>query len=235
MKKWPFFAIILPSMARYGSETSFLLIFSARDDLVKVSCKSDARKCQNQVTLLTLTCWVKGTSPFTWTWIPSLPHISTDCIFFHKWHLTAHPTAHTWRISGAPTNFSGGPTATVWLDSEQPSPMSFSHTMPRGILKICLSHLLSNQAARTYWNKYWSSTRLLTAIRGSQMFIYSHVYLRVLLPTGLCQIFRNSKICTGYLIKVANRVLKAFWEPKFLVLSGPNWLQNLVSQHHLHF
>ena len=28
----------------------FLLICSARDDLVKVSCKSDARKCQNQVT-----------------------------------------------------------------------------------------------------------------------------------------------------------------------------------------
>ena len=50
MKKWPFFAIILPWMARYGSETSFLLIFSARDDLVKVSWKSDARKCQNQLT-----------------------------------------------------------------------------------------------------------------------------------------------------------------------------------------
>ena len=58
------FAIILPWMASYGHETSFLLIFSARDDLVKVSCKSDARKCQNQVTLLTLTSWVKGTSPF---------------------------------------------------------------------------------------------------------------------------------------------------------------------------
>ena len=65
MKKWPFFAIILPWMASYGSETSFLLIFSARDDLVKVSWKSDARKCQNQVTLLTLTGWVKGTSPFS--------------------------------------------------------------------------------------------------------------------------------------------------------------------------
>ena len=37
-------------MARYGSETSFLLIFSARDDLVKVSWKSHARKCQNQLT-----------------------------------------------------------------------------------------------------------------------------------------------------------------------------------------
>ena len=35
-EKWPFFAII------------FLLIISARDDLVKVSWKSDARKCQNQ-------------------------------------------------------------------------------------------------------------------------------------------------------------------------------------------
>ena len=37
-------------MASYGSETSLLLIFSARDDLVKVSWKLDARKCQNQVT-----------------------------------------------------------------------------------------------------------------------------------------------------------------------------------------
>ena len=37
-------------MASYGSETSFLLIFSARDDLVKVSWESDARKCQNQLT-----------------------------------------------------------------------------------------------------------------------------------------------------------------------------------------
>ena len=37
-------------MASYGSKRSFLLIFSARDDLVKVSCKSDAWKCQNQLT-----------------------------------------------------------------------------------------------------------------------------------------------------------------------------------------
>ena len=36
-------------MASYWSERSFILILSARDDLVKVSCKSDARKCQNQV------------------------------------------------------------------------------------------------------------------------------------------------------------------------------------------
>ena len=50
MKKWLFFAIILPWMVRYGSKRSFLLIFSARDDLVKVSWKSDARKCQNQLT-----------------------------------------------------------------------------------------------------------------------------------------------------------------------------------------
>ena len=49
-KKWPTFAIILPWMASYGSETSFLLISSARDDLVKVSWKSDGWKCQNQVT-----------------------------------------------------------------------------------------------------------------------------------------------------------------------------------------
>ena len=39
-------------MASYGSERSFLflLIFSAKDDPVKVSWKSDARRCQNQVT-----------------------------------------------------------------------------------------------------------------------------------------------------------------------------------------
>ena len=54
-------------MATYGSETSFLLIFSARDDLVKVSWKSDARKYQNKLSLLTLTSWVKGTSPFSRT------------------------------------------------------------------------------------------------------------------------------------------------------------------------
>ena len=40
------FAIILPWMARYGSKRSSLLIFSARDDLVKVSWKSDVGKCQ---------------------------------------------------------------------------------------------------------------------------------------------------------------------------------------------
>ena len=50
MKKWPFFAIILPWMASYGSERSFVLIFSAKDDLGKVSWKMDARKCKNQVT-----------------------------------------------------------------------------------------------------------------------------------------------------------------------------------------
>ena len=50
MNKWPFFAISLPWMARYGSERSFLLIISASDDLVKVSWKSDAGKCQNQLT-----------------------------------------------------------------------------------------------------------------------------------------------------------------------------------------
>ena len=50
MKNWPFFAIILPWMASYGPERSLLLIFSARDDLVKVSWKSDAWKCQNQHT-----------------------------------------------------------------------------------------------------------------------------------------------------------------------------------------
>ena len=46
----PIFDIILPWKASYGSEKSFLLIFSARDDLVKVSWKSDVGKCQNQLT-----------------------------------------------------------------------------------------------------------------------------------------------------------------------------------------
>ena len=50
MKKITVIAIMLPRIASYGSERSFLLIFSARDDLVKVSCKSDAWKCQNQLT-----------------------------------------------------------------------------------------------------------------------------------------------------------------------------------------
>ena len=31
----------------YGFTTSFLLIFSVKNNLVKVSCKSDAQKCQN--------------------------------------------------------------------------------------------------------------------------------------------------------------------------------------------
>ena len=43
------FATILQLMASYGSERSFLLIFSVRDDLVKVSSKSDIGKCQNRV------------------------------------------------------------------------------------------------------------------------------------------------------------------------------------------
>ena len=50
-KKWSFFAIILPWMANYGSENSFLLIFIAGDGLVKVSWKSDAQNCQTQLTL----------------------------------------------------------------------------------------------------------------------------------------------------------------------------------------
>ena len=64
MKKWLFFAIILPWMASYGSEISFLLVFSATDDLVKILWKSDTQKCQNEVTPLTLTSCVKVPSPF---------------------------------------------------------------------------------------------------------------------------------------------------------------------------
>ena len=58
------FAIILPWMASYGSERSFLLIFSARGDLEKVSLRSDARKCQNQVTPFNLTNRVNVPSSF---------------------------------------------------------------------------------------------------------------------------------------------------------------------------
>ena len=54
---WPFLVQNGPFLGhpqswtvRYGSGASFLLIFSARDDLVKVSWKSDARKYQNQHT-----------------------------------------------------------------------------------------------------------------------------------------------------------------------------------------
>ena len=48
-EKMAVLAIILPRMASFGAERSFLLILFARDDLVKVLEKSDARKCQNQV------------------------------------------------------------------------------------------------------------------------------------------------------------------------------------------
>ena len=48
--KKAFFAIFFPWITGYGCERSFLLIFSARDDLVKVSWKSDVGKCQNQLT-----------------------------------------------------------------------------------------------------------------------------------------------------------------------------------------
>ena len=46
-EKMAVLAIILPRMASFGAERSFLLILFARDDLVKVLEKSDARKCQN--------------------------------------------------------------------------------------------------------------------------------------------------------------------------------------------
>ena len=60
------------TVGSYGPEGSFLLVLSAIDDLVKVSFKSDARKCQNQVTSLTLTSWVKVPSPFSHEVIPIL-------------------------------------------------------------------------------------------------------------------------------------------------------------------
>ena len=40
MKNRLYIAIILPEMVSYGSETSFLLIFSAKNDLVRKSAKS---------------------------------------------------------------------------------------------------------------------------------------------------------------------------------------------------
>ena len=64
MKKGPFLAIILPWMASYGSEISFLLIFSARDDLVKINENRMSGSAKNNLSLLTLNSWVKGASPF---------------------------------------------------------------------------------------------------------------------------------------------------------------------------
>ena len=64
MKKCPFFAIILPSMARYGSKRNFLLIFSARDDLVKVSLKL-LRDWPDQFAQLTCTSITGGLGRLT--------------------------------------------------------------------------------------------------------------------------------------------------------------------------
>ena len=63
-EKWPFFAIILPWMASFGSETILLLIFCARDDLVKFYENRMLGNAETNRPLLTLTSWVKGTSPF---------------------------------------------------------------------------------------------------------------------------------------------------------------------------
>ena len=62
-EKWPFFAIILPQMASYGSKTSFLLIFSAKDDLVKGENRMPG-SAKTNLPLLTLTSWVKEAPPF---------------------------------------------------------------------------------------------------------------------------------------------------------------------------
>ena len=61
-------------MAGNESERTFLLMFSATDDLVKVSWKLDVEKGQNQDTPLTLTSWVKVASPFIAT------EVQTKCI-----------------------------------------------------------------------------------------------------------------------------------------------------------
>ena len=50
IKIWLFLPFYLPWMSCYGSARSCLLIFSARDDSVKVPWKSDVGKCRNQVT-----------------------------------------------------------------------------------------------------------------------------------------------------------------------------------------
>ena len=63
-EKMAVFCHYLTTYGKLWSERSFLLIFSARDDLVNVSWKSDTRKCQYQSTLLTLTSWLKEASPF---------------------------------------------------------------------------------------------------------------------------------------------------------------------------
>ena len=44
----------IQKIAVNGSEGSFLLIFSARDDLVKLSWKSDTWKCQHQLTRISI-------------------------------------------------------------------------------------------------------------------------------------------------------------------------------------
>ena len=57
----------------YRPERSYLLVFSARDDLVKVSWKSDARKCQNQLT-----------PSFVWELLPSAHLPNSDSGFKMK-------------------------------------------------------------------------------------------------------------------------------------------------------
>ena len=54
-----------PAMnGKLWSEISFLSVFGARDDLIKVLWKRDAQRCQNGVTPLTLTPQWKVPAPF---------------------------------------------------------------------------------------------------------------------------------------------------------------------------
>ena len=82
---WPFWSLFgslwsVYKPAIFGHFWSKMDHYWARDDLVKLSWKSDAGKCQNQVTHLSLTNWVKGTSPFGRCWAKN-PYSFVHLIF----------------------------------------------------------------------------------------------------------------------------------------------------------
>ena len=70
IKKWLFFAMFFPGMAGYGSKRSFLLIFSPRDDVVKVSRKSEVGKCQTKLPSLNLISWNVKVWKRKWSTVP---------------------------------------------------------------------------------------------------------------------------------------------------------------------
>ena len=86
---------IWPWMASYGPKRCFLLTFSARDDLVKVPWKSDARNCQNQLTppLLWLAEW-NVPAPF---FFGHGARISGQLDYISNWQLKVQ-----WWLAGRP-------------------------------------------------------------------------------------------------------------------------------------